>query len=653
MARKHGRGVDGITVTVKPKHKKGVKLVRGPFLRLAPHRDHCSDVPALMRLLRGMGGPTAVDLFCGAGGLSLGLKDAGFEVVMGVDQDKEAIETHAALFPGLSVTWDLSDPDVVDQVAEIVSQGRITLVAGGPPCQPFSSAGKALMRHLVESGKRKRKDERRELWQNFLSVVEKAKPPAVLMENVPEIALDPDMAILRAMVDRLESSGYRVATRLVETWRYGVPQFRQRFFLVGVRGDNVFNWPEESGERVTVENAIGDLPAVVGGARPEGGADGWWDYGRPRSKFQQRARAAVTKPNRLRIYDHITRPVREDDREVFLQMDSKTRYTDIPAELRRYRADIFTDKYKRLDANDLSRTITAHISKDGYWYIHPTEPRTLTVREAARIQTFRDDVRFAGPPSSAFRQIGNAVPPIMAEHLGLAILESLESGEKSEKTFSTTDVSKLIAVWFRSLDGGRVPWLRASTRWSVILAEHLFDRVRAEVSTRAWPLVAHLSTPRQTIKKSEELAEIAGYVGRRSAAQEILEIAKWFIKSPRDLKSVQGIQLAPHIDSTTAALASWVVPERDACPVVVNAAILRVAARIMGDNVDQRNRASDGRIAVARIIGAGDTAREAYLGLVELGRSLCKPQEPLCHECPLLQTCKTGSANIRRRPGLF
>ena len=107
-------------------------------------------------------------------------------------------------------------------------------------------------------------------------------------------------------------------------------------------------------------------------------------------------------------------------------MDAKTRYSDLPEDMRRYRADIFDDKYKRLEENGLSRTITAHIAKDGYWYIHPRENRTLTVREAARLQTFPDRYRFAGPPSAAFRQIGNAVPPFVGEQLGVAIRGSLD-----------------------------------------------------------------------------------------------------------------------------------------------------------------------------------------------------------------------------------
>src|SRR4051794_38501316 len=99
-------------------------------------------------------------------------------------------------------------------------------------------------------------------------------------------------------------------------------------------------------------------------------------------------RAGVAAQDTNRVYDHVTRRVREDDAEAFECLDTKTRYSELPDHLKRYRDDIFDDKYKRLDANSLSRTITAHIAKDGYWYIHPEQNRTLTIREAARIQTF-------------------------------------------------------------------------------------------------------------------------------------------------------------------------------------------------------------------------------------------------------------------------
>ena len=175
---------------------------------------------------------------------------------------------------------------------------------------------------------------------------------------------------------------------------------------------SAFKWPEETPDKVTVWNAIGDLPDVEGGWRPRGGADGWAEYDRPQTEFQHRMRGGWMAPTRGRSIDHITRPVREDDKRAFQLMDATTLYSHLPADMKRYRDDIFDDKYKRLDEDGLSRTITAHIAKDGYWYIHPRQNRTLTVREAARLQTFPDRFRFAGPPSAAFRQIGNAVPPV-------------------------------------------------------------------------------------------------------------------------------------------------------------------------------------------------------------------------------------------------
>ena len=171
-------------------------------------------------------------------------------------------------------------------------------------------------------------------------------------------------------------------------------------------------------------NAIGDLPEVEGGWRPEGGADGWADYDGPVTSFQRRMREGMDGEDAAKVFDHITRPVREDDERAFQLMDATTRYSDLPADMRRYRDDIFDDKYKRLDENDLSRTITAHIAKDGYWYIHPTAephpdrprggpaadlPGPVPVRRAARPPR---SGRSATPsrPRSASSSAGRSAP---------------------------------------------------------------------------------------------------------------------------------------------------------------------------------------------------------------------------------------------------
>ena len=189
---------------------------------------------------------------------------------------------------------------------------------------------------------------------------------------------------------------------------------------------------------------------VEGGWRPEGGAlTGWTEYaGRERLPARDADARGARRRTQAKVFDHITRPVREDDARAFELMDSPDPVLGPAAGVKRYRDDIFDDKYKRLDENDLSRTITAHIAKDGYWYIHPEQNRTLTVREAARLQTFPDWFRFAGPPSAAFRQIGNAVPPLLGQVIGEAVRASLAAGAAAG--LSTQQSSAKLARWFTS-----------------------------------------------------------------------------------------------------------------------------------------------------------------------------------------------------------
>jgi len=626
--------------------KYGVKLVRGPFVRLKPHPNAVDETGALLELCLASTRPLAADLFCGAGGLSLGLKEAGFEVVLGVDHDVEAIETHRAHHPGLSVNWDMGDPSVIERVAAIVREGGITLVAGGPPCQPFSRAGRSMMRDLVRTGRRPGHDRRRDLWESFLGVIELSLPPAVIMENVPDMALDRGMVILRTMVERLESWGYSVGERVLDSRRFGVPQFRHRLVLVALRGELHFDWPDPVVTMVSVNNAIGDLPEVEGGWRPSNGrgedpvASGWTEYQGPRTSFQRRARANVPPSRQYRIYDHITRPVREDDALAFAQMDSTTKYSDLSPELRRYRHDIFDDKYKRLDKDGASRTITAHIAKDGYSYIHPEQDRTITVREAARLQTFPDDVRFAGPPSSAFRQIGNAVPPLLGELLGSAVLASL--GRAQRQTVSTGAVAAALADWFKGRTPVRVPWLMAKTRWQVIQAELLWARLPDRALWSAWVTVRAWPKPKDTLAALDVLTLAATGRHRAHRIAAVVEAAHWYLGNPEALKpkaTAAELAMAPSVPQAVADLAVRIQPGESEDPVLVGNGVLRVAARFYGEGVDQQNRNTDGRIALARMVGGGETSHSAHLALIELANGICGPQKPRCGECPLVAWC--------------
>jgi len=625
----------------------GVKLVRGPFVRLPPHPQACGTDDQFLRFAaacRDRGERLAADLFCGAGGLSHGLTQAGYRVVLAADHDPESVETHRHHHPGLTVEGDLGDAAVISRIGELVRRAGVELLAGGPPCQPFSKAGRSKIRHRVRHGLRPAHDERRDLWRSFLEVVQIARPPAVVMENVPDMALDREMFILRTMVHELEAVGYSVEEKVIETLRYGVPQFRQRLILVALRDGLVFDWPAEVPERVTVWNAIGDLPEVEGGWRPDGGADGWASYDGPVSNFQRAMRAGVPSSDAHKVYDHITRPVREDDLAAFDLMGEKTRYSDLPKSVKRYRDDIFDDKYKRLEENHYSRTITAHIAKDGYWYIHPRQDRTLTVREAARLQTFPDHFRFAGPPSAAFRQIGNAVPPVLGRHLGAAVTAALK--ERRAVPYRTRDVAAALAAWFDTDPLSATPWLRDATRWQVVTAEILLDRAHADQVRFVWPLLARWPTPAQTLDAVSELHEIGGWINRRQRARRVEALARQLGPIAEVLDDDDRIGSIKGVEESVLDLAVLAVPtsgEDDSEePVLTTKGVLRVARRFTGELVDRRNRLSDGRLALAGMIGDDANARRAHLGLIELAATICRNGEPHCGTCPLRAMCRSA-----------
>jgi DNA (cytosine-5)-methyltransferase 1 len=631
-----------------------VRQIRGPFLELPEHPGHAASEKELAKLcteLRAHGVPLAADLFSGAGGMSLGLEEAGFKVVLGVDHYNFAVETHRHHFAGMSVEEDLADPATITRVAKLLKHNKIELLAGGPPCQPFSRAGRSMLRWRVMTGASDPHDERRDLWRSFLEVVQLARPRAVMMENVPDMALDREMFILRSITEELEQIGYSVSARVIDTWRYGVPQMRQRLLLVGLRDGLAFTWPDESEKRVTLWNAIGDMPAVEGGWRPEGGAFGWAVYAGPRTEYQQWVRRRVPSEDAHKLFDHITRPVRDDDRAAFESMTHKTKYTDLAPQFQRYRKDIFDDKYKKLDENDLSRTITAHIAKDGYWYIHPRQPRTLTVREAARIQTFPDDFRFAGPPSVAFKQIGNAVPPLIGQAIGEALRSSLAAATRAG--LSTRQTSAKLARWFHDRPSVKtIPWLTTTNRWKFILGELLLDRATPTVISAVWKVIdtsehdvgpGGLPNPEAV----DLLDELMSGVGR---GQRI-----WLVRQLVDqMAAAPGALWAPTIDRTAlpaipAALCDLVelaLPvtadgaESDE-PVLITKGVLRVASRFQGNDADKRNVQTDGRIAVAAMIGLGDHSRSAHLGLIALANEICLVDRPRCAECPLSRWCAT------------
>jgi DNA (cytosine-5)-methyltransferase 1 len=372
--------------------------------------------------------PRIIDLFCGAGGMSEGFVQAGFTVAAAFDHDLSACNTFAANIPSRVVHGDIAAlPDPV-AVLEGLPVSSIDVIIGGPPCQGFSVVGRARIRSLEEAEQR-RLLARNELYQQFFRFVEAFQPAYFVMENVPTLLSFENGAYIQGIEHESDRLGYVLEYRILDAVDYGVPQFRRRLIIVGSRIGHLFRWPRtvHEDDRVALEHAIGDLPAVMPPSIQECLP---YQADQPLSDYQILMRSHVPSEEKGVIYDHIVRPVREDDVHIFTHMKPGDRYIDIDPRYQRYNAESFKDKYYMLRPDAPGVTITAHLSKDGYRYIHwdTTQHRTISVREAARIQSFGDDFRFTGSRSSRFRQIGNAVPPLMAERIARQIRLAIKRG---------------------------------------------------------------------------------------------------------------------------------------------------------------------------------------------------------------------------------
>jgi DNA (cytosine-5)-methyltransferase 1 len=353
--------------------------------------------------------------------------------------------------------------------------------------------------------------------------------------------------------------------------------------------------------------------------------------------FQEWCRRGLDEEADKVIFDHISRQVREDDLEAFQLMSSNTKYTDLPEHLKRYRDDIFRDKYKRLPWDDLSRTITAHIARDGYWYIHPEQHRTLTVREAARLQTFPDHLRFAGFPSNAFHQIGESVPPLLGRALGVSVLQSLK-GEVSQglARVSTTLLSATLAEWIESTDEMNMvaPWRKEKTLWNVLLGLVLFERLNASVRKRHWTTYRRRWPSPQDYLGDEFRVDAVRALAQRNRYRLLDSIA-------RSLSNANGRETdIGHIDGIpkeTLQLAKIILGlAQIRKPTALG---IRVAERVFGEDIGGSEL--NGQLFMARIFGSRHQG-PAYAALLEVGEQFCLSTETHCRICPLDQLCYTG-----------
>lgn len=363
---------------------------------------------------------TAIDLFCGAGGLSEGFQQAGFRILAGNDFDEHAGETfrlrhvRAEFLPGPIEAIGANEL----LKASGLEKGELDCLIGGPPCQAFS----------VYNHKRGLHDKRSKLFEEYLRIVKDLFPKWVILENVTGITSVGKGRAVRAIVAGLCELGYGVDMRVLRAEEYGVPQERRRIFFVGNRLGLPILWPKPThGDGllpfVTVADAISDLPVLKNGEDP-----GPTTYGTPANSGYQ----AMMRGDTETVQNHAAPCLTKINQERMRHIAPGGSWRDIPYDLlpagmQRARRCDHTKRYGRLRPDGLSSTILTKC--DIHWgaYIHPEQDRVLTVREAARLQSFPDRFQFLGPRTEQYVQVGNAVPPVIGKCVAKAILQASQA----------------------------------------------------------------------------------------------------------------------------------------------------------------------------------------------------------------------------------
>ncbi|MFD4122123.1 DNA cytosine methyltransferase [Alcaligenes faecalis] len=463
--------------------------------------------------------PRVLDLFAGCGGISIGFESAGFEIGGAVEFDPDAAKSHGLNFHNGAEAHSQAIDITKTSPAELCLQlgldsveDSFDVVVGGPPCQAFARVGRSKLREIEEHPEAFIHDPRAQLYKKYLEYVKAFQPLAVLMENVPDILNHGGQNIAEQTCEVLEAKGYSGAYTLLNSAFYGVPQMRERMFLIAYRKElgvkvsfpSPTNWlvlpsgyegsrsvalnalrrleneahsyivppaaTQDLPPAVTAEDALGDLPAInarelLAAGKITRGArrfDTPVSYGRKKTSAYadlMRNWPGHEAPKEG-LTDHVIRYLPRDY-ALFARMNPGDQYPQAHAHavemfeeqlaaarargekltegsakykalwasiVPPYDASKFPNKWRKMWRDQPARTLMAHLGKDGYSHIHydSKQARTISVREAARLQSFPDGFRFSGTMNPAFKQIGNAVPPLLAKALATQMMQTIK-----------------------------------------------------------------------------------------------------------------------------------------------------------------------------------------------------------------------------------
>jgi len=405
---------------------------------------------------------TYIDLFSGAGGLSEGFIKAGFTPIAHVEIDKKACDTletrlvyHKLKTENQTQNYydyisekmtreeflkNFSNSELSDSIINIPIGGdnnktifekidnlakgkKIDLIVGGPPCQAYSLVGRSRDKDGMKN------DPRNFLYKEYAKFLKKYKPKVFVFENVMGLITAEKGSYFKNMQSYFKRVGYELDYTIQKSEHFGVLQKRRRIILIGWQKGTDFKYPkfDKLNNQFTVSQILSDLEKIKPGDQKN-----VLRYAKPTTSYLEKfeLRNGVDF-----VTQHIARPHNERDLNIYkiainkwLKKSERLKYPDLPTELKTHKNETsFVDRYKVVDINGLSHTMVAHIAKDGHHYIYPDNKqiRSISVREAARIQSFPDNFFFEGGRSAAFRQIGNAVPPLMANEIAKKIKEQL------------------------------------------------------------------------------------------------------------------------------------------------------------------------------------------------------------------------------------